>query len=356
MSRPRAGDREFVIYVATNTVNGKRYVGATCAGLAHRRTEHIWNATAKRGYCHAFASAIRKYGADAFQWSVLSAWATHDEAMAEEVRVISDLKPEYNMTRGGRGIVGLARTPEWKAKISAAQKGRKISKEHIAKMHAARRAAKIGWRPVVCLNDGRWFENVKGAVAAYPGVTHGSIAHSASGREVSAKGLFFAYSDAPLTREECDRLIAERRARLNQRGENSRRKRVRPVVCITDGKAYPSGRAAAAAYGVAQMTIVQCCKDGARTASGLRFRYADEPARDKHAKTKAQQDDIRRRQNAGLAKSWAQTQKPVVCLETGVVYPSITHAAAAIGKHISLVSAAIHRNGRCGGLSFRFVE
>jgi hypothetical protein len=47
--------------------------------------------------------------------------------------------------------------------------------------------------------------------------------------------------------------------------------------------------------------------------------------------------------------------KRVVCVDTGEVYQSITEAANACGKHVSLVSAAIHRGGKSGGKRFQFV-
>lgn len=352
--RPLA-DRDFVIYMATNTINGKCYVGATCATLEHRRYEHVMSALAHRGGCRVFNAAIRKYGADAFKWTVLSQWTSHAATMAEEVRVIAALRPAYNMTSGGRGMIGLKRTPEWIAKIADSNKGKKLSPEHIQKLSAARLASKAGFRPVVCLNDAQWFESVRAASIHYS-ISHNGIIASASGRGVSASGLFFAYAKNQLTKQECDSLIAQRKDRYVKRAEKTRAAKSRPVVCISDGRTYPSGRAAAQEYGLHVMSVVQCCRDGAKTATGLRFRYADEPARDKHKKTKAQLTDIRARQAAGLAKSWAKTQKRVRCIDDGRVFDSITHAADAIGKHVSLVSASIYRKGRCGGLRFEFVE
>lgn len=238
-----------LVYMATNTVNGKQYVGATVGRLSVRRSGHKHDAFKKRPGCNLFHAALRKYGIDAFEWSIIADCASPDEMMEVEHRLVREIAPEYNLAEGGRS----------------------------------------------------------------------------------------------------------KRDRPHAVSRPDRSKRSRPVVCLTDGQAFPSGRAAATAYGVGVMTILKCCQ-GSRTNGGLRFRYADGPELDKHKKTKAVRDAIRARQNAGLAKSWAQTQKPVMCLDDGTVYPSITHAAVAIGKHVSLVSAAIYRNGRCGGRRFRFVE
>lgn len=350
-----ADRRCFTLYIATNTVNGKRYIGATCKSMAQRRREHEWAAETGRPRCRKFGSALRKHGYDAFVWQVIATYSSHQELMDAERAIISAIKPEYNITAGGRGIIGVPRTPEWRAKISAAQKGKIVPPHIIEKMRQARLLSKSGRRAVVCLNDGAWFESVKDAVATY-GVSHGRIANSASGREVSANGLFFAYAEAALSNDECATLMASRKDRLARRGDKSRMALARGVVCVNDGTAFETVAAAAKAHGLHPMSVVHCCRDGAVTKNGLRFRYAGQQAKDKHNKTKAELADIRRRQNLGLRKSWKRTEKPVVCLDDGVVYESITHAANAYGKHVSLISAAIHRKGRSGGHAFRFVS
>lgn len=58
-----------IIYMATNLVNGKSYVGRTVKGLEHRRKNHIWAALSGKG--KYFHRAIRKYGKDSFGWEVL---------------------------------------------------------------------------------------------------------------------------------------------------------------------------------------------------------------------------------------------------------------------------------------------
>ena len=48
--------------MATNTENGKCYVGMTTRTLAQRRGDHL--NTARRGNTAVFYNAIRKYGKD----------------------------------------------------------------------------------------------------------------------------------------------------------------------------------------------------------------------------------------------------------------------------------------------------
>lgn len=54
-----------IVYLATNTLNGKRYIGATKGTLKERRRRHRWEAK-NRPYCRVFHAALRKYGEAAF--------------------------------------------------------------------------------------------------------------------------------------------------------------------------------------------------------------------------------------------------------------------------------------------------
>lgn len=118
------------IYVLTNTVNGKRYVGQTRRDLAIRLGQH-------KKPCNnsAIARAIRKYGWDAFQ---VTACELETPALLDEFEefVIAEIKSlttqcGYNIKRGGDNH---SHSEETKAKISRANKGRKFSPERIEAM------------------------------------------------------------------------------------------------------------------------------------------------------------------------------------------------------------------------------
>ncbi len=88
-----------LVYLATNRVNGKQYVGFTGQTLRQRMKAH--KAQAKKGAgCRVFGAAIRKHGWDVFEWEVLfeSAW---NEALEAERYFIWRLRPAYNLTSGG---------------------------------------------------------------------------------------------------------------------------------------------------------------------------------------------------------------------------------------------------------------
>ena len=76
-----------IIYGSRNIVNGKWYIGQTTVGLENRRRQHL--STARNNNCHTyrcvFHDAIRKYGEDAFEWTVLeSDIHTYDELNERE--------------------------------------------------------------------------------------------------------------------------------------------------------------------------------------------------------------------------------------------------------------------------------
>lgn len=54
--------KQFIVYMATNTVNGKRYVGVTKRGLKARKERHLYLARIGDKGCNRLYDAIRAYG------------------------------------------------------------------------------------------------------------------------------------------------------------------------------------------------------------------------------------------------------------------------------------------------------
>jgi hypothetical protein len=67
-------------------------------------------------------------------------------------------------------------------------------------------------KPVICLNDGFDFPSVK-AAAEYYGIAATGISASANGKEISRRGLYFAFSTEVLSPDERERIITERKGR-----------------------------------------------------------------------------------------------------------------------------------------------
>lgn len=139
------------IYVATNTLNQKCYVGQTTATPEQRWQEHT--AAARRGYdqCPLFYRALRKYGPDVW---ILKTIAMPDDATQEslddmEREVIVQFNAQspggYNLRSGGYG--GKLH-PETCAKLSASKKGKKRTPEACAKISAGKKGKPNGTKGI----------------------------------------------------------------------------------------------------------------------------------------------------------------------------------------------------------------
>ena len=94
------------VYLATNKVNSKKYVGCTKISLKKRWEKHL-NA-AKNGSLLIFHRAIRKYGRDSFLVEILeTVHGSRADLMAAEVHHVkeqgSKVPNGYNFTDGGDG-------------------------------------------------------------------------------------------------------------------------------------------------------------------------------------------------------------------------------------------------------------
>jgi group I intron endonuclease len=134
------------VYLITCSANGKKYVGITVLSAETRFKHHVRKATGPSAQAGAkLQAAIRKYGPEAFHIETLEVCETWKEACEREVTLIAEhdtYRNGYNSTVGGDGTIGyepskeqkarraaslkgIPRTPEWKARIGAANKGKK---------------------------------------------------------------------------------------------------------------------------------------------------------------------------------------------------------------------------------------
>ena len=146
------------IYMYTNKINSKGYVGKA-EDFLKRKQQHIYHSYNKKckDYNVPFHRAIRKYGIESFEVTILKENLTEDEMNYWEDYYIEtfDLYAKngkgYNIAKGGRG--GNAwegkteeEGEEWKQKISKAKKGenhpmygKRLSEEHKQKLSEAKK-------------------------------------------------------------------------------------------------------------------------------------------------------------------------------------------------------------------------
>ena len=110
--------KTYKIYKITNKTNGHFYIGYTKLTLQKRFKLHTKATTTKM----PIVSAIKKYGIDNFIIELLYEFDNKLEATNCEIRLIEELKPDYNIHRGGtggpmygpmNGMYGKKHTDEW---------------------------------------------------------------------------------------------------------------------------------------------------------------------------------------------------------------------------------------------------
>jgi group I intron endonuclease len=117
---------QMIIYILTNLINNKIYVGQTVRSLEKRINQHL-----KRSDCIAISSAIKKYGIESFKIEQIDSAETIEELNKKENEWILKLNTVYpngyNLNTGGLN----KRWSEFsKIKMSNSHKGKKLSQEH----------------------------------------------------------------------------------------------------------------------------------------------------------------------------------------------------------------------------------
>ena len=272
-----------VIYKITNKLNGKIYIGQTARTLEERMKEHRWS---NELYIDR---AIRKYGINAFEVSVVEECTDSDELNERErywIAFYNCKKPNgYNMTDGGDGGAGHVVSEEAKNKISKFHKGRKksektckkisesktghsLSKNHRNKIGETGRgriassktrvqmsASCKNKRAVVCIETGEIFESIA-AAAKWVNMSRSSISDVIYGRSKSAGGYHWKFDE-----------------KNNEVEEDFFHKR--PVYCVETGEIFESIKAAAKWAGVASCSITGVLRGRYHTTAGYHWKYAN---------------------------------------------------------------------------------
>lgn len=128
------------IYILTNTVNGKQYIGQS-VDLVNRSRRHFY----PNNTCSAIHSAIQKYGKDAFDVELIEYPGISKDALNAietwKIHQHQTLAPNgYNLNCGGD-----SRSPssETRRKLSEFNKGKKLTSETRRKMSASRKGRKV---------------------------------------------------------------------------------------------------------------------------------------------------------------------------------------------------------------------
>lgn len=112
----------YIVYVITNKVNGKKYVGVTRVSLQSRLSSHFKKRTKEQ--CRTkFNYAVLKYGVSNFDVSVIETDVPMDQIEDREryyIQLYDSYNHGYNSTQGGNGTVGYIFTDKVREKMRRA--------------------------------------------------------------------------------------------------------------------------------------------------------------------------------------------------------------------------------------------
>lgn len=127
-----------VIYVITNLVNGKRYVGQTTKTAEWRFNKHCLHSQ----YKSRVNAAIRKHGRDSFIVATIDQAANRSELDAleiEHIKALRTMEPEFGYNVAPGGVGNNERTKEAAEKAAAKLRGRRTPPEQVERMAATKR-------------------------------------------------------------------------------------------------------------------------------------------------------------------------------------------------------------------------
>lgn len=286
-----------IVYIVINLVTGLRYIGATSKPLMERRRAHHSVSFGPEQRKYKFGAALREYGRDNFEWVVLAEYKTYDDALAGEIYFIEKMNPEYNVSRGGRGLRGVPSHNK---------------------------------RKVLCLEDGAVFDSCQAAGRNYGLSGSVEISQVCNGKQHTAAGKHFVFYDRDIPEDERKQMIKlllkkqindrawenrnpewvrqqvaarkklgaarKKPAHMTVRGRRQMKKKkyigqsmenwrkyahlgpmvnAKRVLCLDDGTVFESASAAARHYGACKSALIQLCNGDKRrkTVKGLRFIY-----------------------------------------------------------------------------------
>lgn len=119
--------------------------------------------------------------------------------------------------------------------------------------------------------------------------------------------------------------------------------KTKKVICIDTGIIYNSLEEASIAVGVTMSAIKACCLGKSKTSAGMQWSYYN--PNETYIKKEI------------INKDSGKPKKKVLCIETNVIYDSISDADKATGVHFKNISAVCRgKRAKAGGFTWKFVE
>ena len=391
--------------------NNKIYIGIT-----GNKPEHRWRSGWGYNNQPLMANAINKYGWNNIEHEILYDGLTKEEAERLEFNLIAEYQSNkrefgYNVDNGGsfngrhsdetkrkigdstkgekHPCYGKAMSEETKEKLRQVLTGRTYTDETIEKMGASKR------KSVRCIETGVVYESINEAIKQI-GIK--GVSNACRGKKKTAGGYHWefvgdvnydsgtirsvrcietnkiyksiteAYKDTSIPRRQISKacrglagsaggyhweyiedlkdvkkiIFSEERIKSMQKNSTCKK----AVKCIETGEVYESIKEAGRVSGIDWNNISQCCRGVRDTAKGFHWEYVDDELR-KNANKKRMEREVERNKQ----------YKPVRCIETGIVYRSLTEAGRQTGAERSSISNCCQgKQKTTAGFHWEFVK
>lgn len=271
----------YTVYMHTNKINNKKYVGITS-----RSPEERWmsNGLGYRG--QGFYNAINKYGWNNFEHEIIATGLTKDEACLMEMNLISKYNTNqsgYNQSLGGEMSCHFKFTEDQKKRISKTRiakgvaKGEKNPQYGISPIERMDTEKYQSWKEkerqilslarektkikVICVNDCNVFDSMSEAGRFYgiePTLVSACCSKKHKSCDIDGERHYFEYYI-----KDKDYSIRES---MIDRYENL-------IICVETGELFPLATDVEARYSVDPSSVLKHCKSKKGTVHNMHFAY-----------------------------------------------------------------------------------
>jgi group I intron endonuclease len=325
-----------IVYLITNKINGKRYIGQTMQTAKARFSKHCSVSSANKGM--PIVRAIQKYGKNNFEMKILCRCNSIEEMNHREsyyIKLLNTMSPVgYNALPGGLNSL---HTEETKKKIGLGNIGKHIGKKRTQEVRDRMSRDRKGKRrsPDVAKACS---ERVRGEKHPMFGKHHtqeskNKISKSSMGRSAANKGK--------KSSEETKRKISQAQMGRVSSVETKNKlslinsKPDMEVLCHQTGSLYHSTSEAARALNLPRSDVKDVLKGRASHTKGYTFEYTK---KENHKKINP------------------KAKKPIICHQNGEIYQSTLEAINKLGVHAPGVYASLRTGKLTKGYSFEYIK
>lgn len=132
------------VYAIVNLISGKQYIGSA-VDIKKRRGDHFTMLKKGSHHCRHLQNAYNKYGRTRFGFKIIMECQASELVRNEQRHMDGARKNNlYNSCPTAGSFLGIKRTPETIARLSASNSGKKRTQEHCRRMSEARKGISTG--------------------------------------------------------------------------------------------------------------------------------------------------------------------------------------------------------------------